>query len=385
MKSSFPIFKNNSELVYLDSAASTQKPQVVIDAIDSFYSNDYANIHRGMYPLSIAATQKYDEARQTVAEFIGAEKNEIIFTKGTTESINLLANTISSITDKKKIVLSEMEHHANIVPWQEAGFEIAWIPITADFEFDYVKAEELIDDKTALVSITHISNVLGTQNNIQKIIALARKNGALVAIDAAQSIAHTAIDVKELDCDFLAFSGHKMYGPTGVGILYGKQALLEKMTPYQFGGDMIANVTKEKSTWNQVPQKFEAGTPNIAGAIGLQAAIEFIQMHADFIAQEKEVVSYMHEQIKTIPNISIIGTRNPLSFTIKGLHTADLATLLGEKGICIRAGHHCCMPLMKELGVAGTARLSVGIYTTKEDIDKAITAIKEIQTKYGAQ
>jgi cysteine desulfurase/selenocysteine lyase len=384
MKSEFPIFQNNEKLIYLDSAASTQKPQVVIDAISKFNSSEYSNIHRGMYPLSIGATQKYDDARQTVATFIEANKEDIVFTKGTTESFNLLAHGLPSITDKKKIVLSEMEHHANIVPWQEAGYDIEWIPIKEDFTLDYDKAAEIIDDKTALVSITHISNVLGTKNNIPKIIELAQNAGALVAIDAAQSIAHEAIDVTKLGCDFLAFSGHKLYGPTGIGVLFGKKNLLEQMKPYQTGGDMIANVTKEKSTWNQVPQKFEAGTPNITGAIGLAAAIEFVEMHADIVAEEKETITYMNEQLATIPNINIIGQGNPLSFKINNLHPSDLATLLGEKEICIRAGHHCCMPLMKELKVTGTARMSVGIYTTKEDIDTAINAIQNIVTKYGA-
>ncbi|MBS3092192.1 cysteine desulfurase [Candidatus Pacearchaeota archaeon] len=403
MKQHFPIFENNPELVYLDSAATTQKPKQVIDAITSFYEKENANIHRGLYGLSIEATKKYEEARKIIADFINADENEIIFTSGTTHAINMLVYTIDSLTwtekgkGKNEIVLSEMEHHSNLVPWQQLakhfGYKLKFIPITDNFELDHNKAREIITDKTAILSITHTSNALGTINNAKELINLAKQKNpdVITIVDAAQSVPHIKIDVKELDCDFLAFSGHKLYGPMGIGILYGKKEVLDKLRPFHFGGDMIKSVTLEASEFQPVPNRFEAGTQNIASVIALGEAIRFINRIGLSKIQdhEKQLKKYALTKLKTIKNIDIYHSSNTdntssiISFNLKGIHSHDLASLLNDYNIAIRAGHHCCMPLMSALNITGTARISFGIYNTKEDIDKLCDALIKIQEVFN--
>ncbi|MBS3093915.1 SufS family cysteine desulfurase [Candidatus Pacearchaeota archaeon] len=397
-KKDFPIFKYNNNLVYLDSAATSQRPQSVIDALKNFYERDNANIHRGIYTLSERATEKYNQARKKVAEFINANENEIILTKNTTESLNLLSYTLHGILPKNKteIVLTEMEHHSNLVPWQQFAkrnnLKLKFIPITDNYELDYSHAEKIINEKTAFVSMTHVSNVFGTINDIEKIISLSHKKNALVIIDAAQSITHIPIDVKKLDADFLAFSSHKMFGPTGVGILYGKKNLLDKLPPFLFGGGMIENVSYDFSTFIQSPEKFEAGTQNYGEVIALTAAVEYIQNKSLHVisAHEKELLSYAIENLKKIKGIKIYNpginkSISVLSFTINGGHPHDIAAILNEENIAIRAGHHCCMPLMKKLKIPGTCRVSLSIFNTKEDIDRLITSITKVKTTLQLQ
>ncbi len=399
MKQHFPIFETNNELVYLDSAATAQKPKQVIDAIANFYKNENANIHRGLYNLSIEATKKYEEARKIIADFINADESEIIFTSGTTHAINLLVYTIDSLTwsEKQKgvneIILSEMEHHSNLVPWQQLakhfGYKLRFIPITDNFELDYEKAKEIITDKTAILSITHTSNALGTVNNLKQLITLAKEKNpnAITIIDAAQSIPHMKINVKELNCDFLAFSGHKIYGPMGIGVLYGKKAILEKLRPFYFGGDMVTSVTLENSEFQNPPAKFEAGTQNITSVISLGESIKFINSIGinQISKHEQELKNYALNKLKNIKDIKIYHSNNLsntsgiISFNLKNIHSHDVASLLNDYNIAIRAGHHCCMPLMSALNIQGTCRISFGIYNTKEDIDKLYNALIKIQ------
>ena len=391
-KNDFPIFDNHPDLVYLDSGATSQRPKKVIKTITDFYEKDNANINRGIYSLSEQATEKYNQARKRVAEFINANENEIIFTRNTTETINLLANTIKPLLEegKNEILLTEMEHHSNLVPWQQFAkkhnFKLKFIPITENYELDYEKAKELINEKTAILSVTHISNVLGTINDIKQLINLAKEKQALTIIDAAQSVSHIKVDVKELDCDFLAFSSHKMLGPTGIGILYGKEKHLEKMQPFILGGGMINTVSYEETTFADIPEKFEAGTQNIASAIALGEAIVYLENlgFKNIKDHEKELTTYALDQLKTIENIEIYnpGSKksSPLiSFNLKGIHPHDIATVLNDDNIAIRAGHHCCMPLMKKLNISGTCRASFSIYNTKEDIDKLVEGLKKVQ------
>lgn len=396
LKPQFPIFKNK-KLIYLDSAATSQKPEVVINRIKQFYEKENANIHRGVYDLSEKATQEYENARKTIAKFINASEKEIIFTRSTTESINLLASTLKAIisSERDEIVLSEMEHHSNIVPWQRVAkrfnMKLKFIKINQNFELDYEDAKQKITSKTAIVSVTNISNVTGTINNIELIANIAKSNGALSIIDAAQSIAHKKIDVKKINCDFLVFSGHKMYGPLGIGILYGKYELLKKLPPYNLGGDMIKQVSFESSTFQEPPQKFEAGTQNIGGAIALGEAVKFMEktnLHK-IERYESELKDYAIFQLKSLNNIIIYAPKNKsnhsniISFNLKEIHAHDVASILNDYQICIRGGHHCCMPLMNKLGISGTARISLAIYNTKSDIDKLITAIKKCQEVFN--
>ncbi|MAG07663.1 cysteine desulfurase [Candidatus Pacearchaeota archaeon] len=383
-KKDFPIFNKHKELIYLDSSATTQRPAKVINKLNKFHEEENANIHRGIYDLSAKATGQYEGARKTIAEFIKASEDEIIFTKGTTESLNLLAHTLPKLFKKKKeIVLTEMEHHSNIVPWQQTKMKLHFIKVK-DNELDYEVAEKLITKKTAIVSITHVSNSLGTINKIEKIIKLAKKHGAIVIIDSAQSIAHQKINVKKLNCDFLVFSGHKTYGPFGTGILYGKKYILDKLQPFQTGGDMIKEVGLYKTIFLETPQKFEAGTQNISSVIGLAEAINYInEIGIENIQKhEKELTIYAIKELKKIPQIKLYTSKNQgpiISFTLGKIHPHDIASILNEHNLAIRAGHHCCMPLMKKLGIAGTARISLSIYNTKQDIDKLIKALKKAQ------
>lgn len=386
VRQDFPILskKNNGKkLIYLDSTATTQKPKRVIDSITAFYNSNNANIHRGVYSLSALATEMYEDARKEVASFINADFEEVIFTRGTTESINLLAYCLN--TKKKKIVLSEMEHHSNIVPWQEKakreGYEIEYIKIK-DFKLAF---DEKILHDAGILSITHVSNVLGTVNDVKKIISLAKKLNIITILDAAQSAPHMKIDVKELDADFVVFSGHKMLGPSGIGCLYGKKSLLEKMPPFNFGGDMIKEVTLKNSSWNELPYKFEAGTPNMEGAIGLCEAVKYLKsIGMDRVSSHERLLGdYCTEQLQKIPRVTVYrakGSENCgiVSFNISGIHPHDVGSLLDDAGICIRAGHHCAMPLMKVIGVNGTNRASFYIYNTKEDVDILVEEIKKI-------
>ena len=373
---------NGKDLVYLDNAATTQKPEQVIKVISNFYEKNNANVHRGIHELSNRATEEYENARKTVAKFINAEPEETIFTKGTTDSLNMLTRSLKSqLKEGDEIVLSILEHHANIVPWQQLAKEkklsIKYLPLK-DFQIDLEEAKKIITKKTKIVSISHISNVLGTIAPIEELEKLTHKHNAYFIIDAAQSAPHSLVDVKKQNPDFLVFSGHKMFGPTGVGILYGKKQHLEKLEPSTFGGSMIKTVTKESSTWADLPQKFEAGTANIAQAIGLAEAITYLQKQK---SNDKELTEYALTKLKEIPQLKIIGPEKNriaiFSFTVKGIHPHDLAELLNREGIAIRAGHHCTMPLHKELNLNATARASFYYYNTKEDIDKLVQGIKK--------
>ncbi len=391
IKKDFPIFENNPELVYLDSAANTQIPTQVIETIKRFHETENANINRGLYNLSINATKKYEQARKIIAKFINAKPEEVSFTFGTTDAINKLARTLPKLFNKKnEIVLSEMEHHSNLIPWQEAVKEfqmkLKFMPIKNNFELDYDVAKKLINKNTAIVSITHISNALGTLNKIEKIIKLAKKNGALVIIDAAQSISRIKINVKKLNCDFLVFSGHKIYGPFGIGALYGKKFLLEKIQPFNFGGNMIEKAELQNAIYTTPPRKFEAGTQNIAGAIALGEAMKYLEnlKIKNIEKYERELTNYAIKKLIKIKNIIIYSANTNknaglISFNLKGVHPHDVASILNEENIAIRAGHHCCMPLMSKLGIPGTCRISFGIYNTKGDIDKLINGLKKVQ------
>ena len=389
IKKDFPIFENNPDLIYLDSAANTQIPKQVINSIKEFYETENANINRGFYNLSINATKKYEQARKIIAKFINAKPEEIIFTFGTTDAINKLARTLPKLFNKKnEIVLSEMEHHSNLIPWQKAtkefSMKLKFIPVKNNFELDYDVAKKLINKNTAIVSITHVSNALGTINNIKKIIKLAKKNGALVVIDAAQSISRIKINVKKLNCDFLVFSGHKIYSPFGIGVLYGKKSILEKIPPFNFGGNIVEKAQLYETTYTNPPRKFEAGTQNIAGAIALGESIKYLE-NLNIENYEKKLTNYaikkLREEIKNFIIYSAKSDKNAglISFNIKGIHPHDVASILNEENIAIRGGHHCCMPLMKKLGIPGTCRASFSIYNTKEDVDKLIKALKKVQ------
>ncbi len=391
VRAQFPILLrkvNNKDLVYLDNAATSQKPQSVIDALTHYYSHYNANIHRGIHALAEEATAAYEATRVAVQEFIGAaSSDEIIFTRGTTEGINLVANTWGrqNITDGDEIIISEMEHHSNIVPWQllckEKGANLKIIPVNDDGELEMEKYHQLLSEKTKLVSIVQVSNSLGTINPVKEMIKAAHAVGAVVMVDGAQSAVHLPIDVEDMDCDFFAFSGHKLYGPTGIGVLYGKRQLLEDMPVFMGGGEMIKEVTFEKTTFNDLPYKFEAGTPNIADTIALKAALDFVLAHKNEGAKEHEteLLEYATAQLSAIPGLRIIGSAKEkvslVSFVIARVHPQDLGVLLDNQGIAVRTGHHCTQPLMKRFGIPGTVRASFAIYNTKEEIDKLIAGL----------
>jgi len=392
VRKDFPILHrqvNGKPLVYFDNGATSQKPQVVIDAITNYYTNENSNIHRGIHTLSQEATDAYEKARTTVQQFINAKHNhEIIFTSGTTGSINLVASSFGKkyIQAGDEIIISTMEHHSNIVPWQmlceEKGAVLKVIPISDKGELLLEEFKKLLSSKTKMVAITHVSNTLGTINPVKEIIKLAKAVGAFVLIDGAQAVPHTKVDVQALDCDFYAFSGHKMFGPTGVGILYGKESILNELPPYQGGGDMIKTVTFEKTTYNELPHKFEAGTPNIVGGIGLGVAINYMNsIGIDNIeAYEHELLAYATEQIKQIEGVRIIGEAqnkaSVLSFLVDGTHPTDIGMIIDKLGIAIRTGHHCTEPLMNRFNIPGTARASFAFYNTKEEIDTFILALE---------
>lgn len=394
IRADFPILKQiihgNKPLIYFDNGATTQKPQVVIDCMNEYYTSYNSNIHRGAHFLANKATERYEDARITIANFIGAQPEEINFTRGTTESINLLTYAWGRkfIKEDDEIIISTLEHHANIVPWQvlcaERKAHLRVIPINAKGELILEEFDALLNARTKIVSINYVSNALGTINPIQYIIEKAHQKGALVHIDAAQAIQHMPIDVVKMNMDFLSFSGHKLYGPTGIGVFWGKAALLRKMNPYMTGGEMIKEVRFENTTFNDIPYKFEAGTPYIAGAIGLGAAVEYIQSIGFEAIQkiENELLEYATSEINKIENIILVGTAEEkasvLSFNIRNAHAYDIGVLLDKQGIAIRTGHHCCQPLMAHWNIEGTCRASFSFYNTKEEIDVFIEALKRV-------
>lgn len=393
IRKSFPILERevkNKLLVYLDNAATSQKPQAVIDALNYYYSNYNANIHRGIHTLAEEATAAYEATRSTVRNFINAEfSEEIIFTRGTTEGINLVAYTWGrkNIHEGDEIIISTMEHHSNIVPWQilceEKKAVLKVIPINDQGELLMDEYKKLLSPKTKLVSVVHASNSLGTINPVKEIIQEAHEAGAVVLIDGAQSSVHLDIDVQEMDCDFFAFSGHKVYGPTGAGVLYGKKKILEEMPVFMGGGEMIKEVTFEKTTFNNLPYKYEAGTPNIADTIVLKVALDFItETGKDIIRNhENDLLKYATEQMNSIDGLRIIGTAKNkvslISFVIKGIHPQDIGVLLDNQGIAVRTGHHCTEPLMKRFGIPGTVRASFAMYNTEEEVDRLIAGIRK--------
>ena len=392
-RSQFPILSRKvkgKDLIYFDNAATSQKPMAVIEAISNYYKGYNANIHRGLHTLADEATAAYESSRDSVQGFIkAAHKEEIIFTKGTTEGINLVASTWgkANLNPGDEIILSTLEHHSNIVPWQiiaeKKGAKIKVMPINDDGIIDMAAFESMLTNRTKIVSIIHVSNALGVINPVEEIITKAHANNTLVLLDGAQSAVHLDIDVQQLDCDFFMFSGHKIYGPTGVGVLYGKKDLLEAMPPYQGGGEMIKEVSFEKTTYNELPFKFEAGTPNIADVIALKTAIDFIEENGkdNMRVHEDELLKYATEKLKTIPGLKIIGDVankvSVISFVIDGIHPQDLAVLLDNQGIAVRTGHHCAQPLMSRLGIVGTTRASFAAYNTIEEIDSFISALQK--------
>jgi cysteine desulfurase/selenocysteine lyase len=395
IRADFPILQqqvNGKPLVYLDNGATTQKPQVVIDAIADYYRTTNSNVHRGAHTLSDQATQMFENARTTLQKFLNAKKSEeIIWTRGTTDAINLVAQTWvrSNIKVGDEIIISGMEHHSNIVPWQmvceQTGAILKIIPVLEDGTLDYDGYLKLLSDKTKFVAVVHVSNALGTVNPVEDIIREAQKVGAKTLLDGAQAIAHWDIDVQALDCDFYVFSGHKLFGPTGLGVLYGKEALLNAMPPYQGGGEMILHVSFEKTTYNVLPYKFEAGTPNIAGAIGMAAAVDYVNS-LDRIAlakHEDALLARANELAAKTDGIRIIGTSknkvSVLSFLIEGTHPHDVGTLLDQQGIAVRTGHHCTMPLMDQFGIPGTVRASFTFYNTLEEVDALFKAIEKVK------
>ena len=386
-RGAFPIFSNRERDVYLDSAATTQKPRVVLDALEHYYTHQNANVHRGVHELSEIATEAFEGARKAVASFINATSpTEIIWTRGTTEAINLVANVYRGrLQPGDEVLISEMEHHSNIVPWQMAcdrtGAVLRAVKVCATGELDLDSFHVLLSDKTKVVALQHASNALGTVHPIRDLTELAHQVGAKVLIDGAQGVPHLKVDVQNLDCDFYAFSGHKMYGPTGIGVLYGKAALLESAEPWQGGGEMIQEVHIESSTYQKLPHRFEAGTPDISGAVGMRAAVEFLRALglAVMDTQEQDLLRYATANLRQIDGIDIyadLASKVPIvSFNLKDQHHSDVGVLLDKQRIGVRTGHHCAMPLMRKLGIPGTVRVSLGIYNSREDIDKLIVAI----------
>ncbi|MGB6976503.1 MAG: cysteine desulfurase [Gammaproteobacteria bacterium] len=391
----FPILQqrvHNKPLIYLDNSATTQKPQTVIKAIHDYYSHDNANVHRGAYALSERATAMYEKVRTQARDFIHAKNtHEIIFVRGVTDAINLVANSFGRLQLKPQdeVLISTMEHHANIVPWQiiceHTGALLRVIPITSNGEIDKEAYARLLTPRVKIVALTHVSNVLGTINPVKELIAIAHQHNIPVLLDGAQAAPHLAVDVQQLNCDFYAFSAHKMYGPTGIGVLYGKEKWLARMPPYQGGGNMVNEVTFAKTSYRELPYKFEAGTPNIAGVIGLGAAIHYLtQLGMEQIEYyEQELLRYALTALNNIPGLRIIG-QSPqraavFSFTLPDIHAHDIATILDQEGIAVRAGHHCAMPLMEHLGLAATARASLGIYNTRDEIDALVIALTKVQ------
>ena len=399
IREDFPILTqriHGKPLVYLDNSATTQKPKAVLDALQRYYFEQNANVHRGVHTLSGRATDLYDAARVTAQRFLNAaDPREIVYVRGTTEGINLVAQTWgrANIGAGDEIVLTEMEHHSNIVPWQilaqEKGARIRVVPLTDTGELRLDELEKLLNDRTKIVAVTHVSNVLGTVNPIADIVRMAKKRGITVLVDGAQAVAHTPVDVQALGCDFYAFSAHKIFGPTGIGVLYGHAALLESMPVYQGGGGMIGRVSFGNTTYADLPYKYEAGTPNIAGAIGMGAALEYVMnIGLDRIAAyEQELLAYATQALSKVPGLRITGTAAHkaavLSFVLEDVHPHDVGTILDREGVAIRAGHHCCQPLMGRLGVAATARASFALYNTREEVDVLVKALRTVHEVFA--
>ena len=399
VKEEFPILSkevNNKPLIYLDNASTTQKPASVIDEIQEYYECTNSNIHRGVHHLSQKATEEYEEARTKIQKFIGAESSkEIVFVRGATEAVNLVANSYVNplLSEGDNIIISHMEHHANIVPWQliakQKNIDIKVIPINEKGELVITELDNLIDKQTKFISLNHVSNSLGTVNPVEELIQKAHQNNVRIMIDGAQAVQHMKVNVTDLDVDFYCFSGHKMYGPTGIGILYGKKEILDKMEPYQGGGDMIKSVTFEKTIYNDVPHIFEAGTPNIVGAIGLGKAIDFIEKTTleKIEEHEMDLLNYATQKISKIEGVRIIGTSenkaSVISFVMDGIHPHDIGTIMDNLGIAIRAGHHCTQPVMDFYDIPATARASFAIYNTKEDVDKLIEGIEKTKEVFA--
>jgi cysteine desulfurase / selenocysteine lyase len=395
----FPILSSEihgKKLVYLDNAATSQKPKIVIEALSRYYEQGNANIHRGVHFLSEQATGEHERARRTVQTFVNAaDASEIVFVRGATEAINLVAQTYgrAQVRTGDEVLITAMEHHSNIVPWQilceekEAKLRVA--PINDDGELLLDEFENLLGPRTKIVAVTHVSNALGTVNPVDQIVEMAHRRNIPVLIDGAQGVPHLKVDVQALDCDFYVFSGHKMYGPTGIGVLYGKSALLDGMPPYQGGGDMISSVTFEKTIYNKLPFKFEAGTPNVAGAIALGAAIEYLNgLGMDKIAEhEHELLAYATKLVSAVPGVRLIGTAEEragvLSFVVEGIHPHDIGTILDQEGIAIRTGHHCAQPLMQRFHIPATARSSFALYNTKEEVDTLADGIRKVQEVFA--
>jgi cysteine desulfurase / selenocysteine lyase len=399
IREDFPILRQSirgKPLVYLDNAATSQKPQTVIDAVTRFYTAENANIHRGVHYLSERATVAYDEIREKVARFINARTSrEVIFTRGTTDGINLVAQSYGRtfLGPGDEVLITGMEHHSNIVPWQllceQTGAVLRAARINDAGELDLDSFEELINERTRLVAVVHLSNALGTINPIKRLVSLAHARGIPVLVDGAQAAPHLRVDVQDLDCDFFVFSGHKVFGPTGVGVLYGREALLERMPPYQGGGDMIATVTLQRSTWAPLPAKFEAGTPMTAQVVGLGSALEYVsQLGLDRIASwEQELLSYATDRVRAIEGLRIIGTAREkasvLGFVLKGVHPHDIGTILDDQGIAIRAGHHCAQPVMERFGVPATARASFAFYNTPAEVDALADGLLAVKKMFA--
>ena len=399
IREDFPILRQKirgKPLVYLDNAATAQKPRTVLDVVQHYYLSDNANIHRGVHLLSERATQEYENARAKVRDFLhAADDREIIFVHGATEGINLVAQAYGRkhLREGDEVLITTMEHHSNIVPWQmvceEKGAVLRMAPINDDGELLLDEFEKLLTPRTRIVSVAHVSNTLGTVNPIKRLVEMAHACGAVVLVDGAQSVMHGPVDVRDLGCDFFVFSGHKIFGPTGVGILYGREALLETMPPYQGGGDMIRSVSFDQTTYNSLPYKFEAGTPNIAGGIGLGAAIDYVQAldWEALAAHEHDLLTYATAALSEIRGLSLIGTAREkagvISFTLEGIHPHDIGTILDQEGVAIRTGHHCTQPLMARFGVPATARASFAFYNTREEIDALIQGIHKVQEMFA--
>ena len=399
LRADFPILRlmvNGKPLAYLDNAASSQMPQQVLDRLIRYQTQEHSNIHRAVHYLSETATAAYEEARRKIQRFINArEEREVIYTRGTTDAINLVMHSFGRAFLKAgdEIILSQLEHHSNIVPWQmlrdEKGCKLRVIPCNDAGELLQEQYHALFNERTKLVAITHVSNALGTVNPVQQMIAHAHRLGVPVLVDGAQAVPHLRIDVQDLDCDFYCFSGHKMFGPTGIGILYGKAQWLEKMPPYQGGGDMILSVTFDKTTYNAIPHKFEAGTPPIAAAIGLGAAVDYLSEIGmrEIAAWELELLTYATGQLEALPGVRIVGTAadkaSVLSFTVAGVHPHDVGTVLNEEGVAVRTGHHCAQPVMQRFGIPATARASFAFYNTLQEIDQLVAGVRRVQKMFA--
>jgi cysteine desulfurase / selenocysteine lyase len=399
IRQDFPLLArrvHGKPLVYLDNASTTQKPQVVIDRVTRFYVEENANVHRGVHWLGERATAVFEEARATIGRFVNARRaEEIVLVRGTTEAINLVAGTYgrSRVGRGDEVVISTMEHHSNIVPWQilceQQGARLRIVPITDAGELDLDAYATLLTDRTRIVSVVHVSNVLGTVTPVREIVRIAHQRGIPVLVDGAQAVAHAKVDVQALGCDFYAFSGHKMFGPTGVGVLYGTSALLESMLPYQSGGEMIRSVSFEQTHYDVPPHRFEAGTPDIAGAVGLAAAIGYLAGigFERIVRFEQDLLEYATAAFSRLPGVRVIGTAasksGVLSFVLEGVHPHDVGTILDREGVAIRTGHHCCQPLMARLGLPATSRASLALYNTREDIDALVAALQKVRALFG--